>query len=294
MPLQPGATVLESLRIAGIPHPSVCGGRGRCSTCRVRVEDGGRLLAEPDENERRVLARFGLPGEVRLACQIRPDANVQVAAMLPPDEPARILAQARDHRKGDEETVAILFVDLRGSTKLSEDRLPFDAVFILNQFFAELSGALAETGGHYAQFNGDGLMALYGLDTDIAVGCQQALAGAQSMLRRLEDLNARLDAELSEPLRIGIGIHAGEAIVGSMGPPATPIVSALGDNVNIAARLESQTKEFDVPLMVSARVLEYGGVDTVSLDMREMPVKGRERPVRVYPIAEINALLKTS
>lgn len=286
IPLLHGATVLECLRAADIPHLSVCGGRGRCSTCRVRVEGGAEHLAAPDANEQRVLDRIGLKGSVRLACQIRPQGTIRVAALLSPEEPS-----SSSHRQGDEIMVAILFVDLRGSTKLSEDRLPFDVVFILNQFFAELSGALAETDGHYAQFNGDGLMALYGLDTDIGTACRQAVAGAEAMFTRMEALNERLAAELSEPLRIGIGIHAGEAIVGSMGPPATPIVSALGDNVNIAARLESQTKEFGVPLVISARVAEYGDIDASSLTMREVPVKGRERPVRVYPIAEPGNLL---
>ncbi len=291
VPLQHGATVLECLRAAGVPHLSVCGGRGRCSTCRVRVENGGEYLVAPDADEQRVLDRIGLSGPVRLACQIRPKGDIRVAALLPPEDPSGAMQTVRSHRGGDEVTVAILFVDLRGSTKLSEDRLPFDVVFILNQFFAELSGALAETDGHYAQFNGDGLMALYGLDTDIGTACRQAVAGATAMLRRMDALNDRLADELSEPLRIGIGIHAGEAIVGSMGPPATPIVSALGDNVNIAARLESQTKEFGVPLVMSARVAEYGDMDASSLTMREVPVKGRERPVRVYSVVEPGNLL---
>jgi len=290
VPIQSGATLLECLRAVGIQHPSVCGGRGRCSTCRVRIEEDADSLAEPNVNEQKVLDRIGLKGPVRLACQIRPQTSISVAALLPPDESQRTSQMIRAQRQGDELTVAVLFVDLRGSTKLSEDRLPFDVVFILNQFFAELSGALTDTNGHYAQFNGDGLMAIYGLDTDIQTACRQSVQGAKAMFQRLEILNERLAAELGEPLRIGIGIHAGEAIVGSMGPPTTPIVSALGDNVNVAARLESQTKEFGVPLLISARVVEYGGFDASDLTLDEVPVKGRERPVRVYPVADINSL----
>lgn len=284
--ITPGATALESLRAVGIEHASVCGGRGRCSTCRVRVEVGNDNLPAPDESEQRVLDRIGLKGPIRLACQIRPTADLSVVALLPPDTATTQGVQKRDHRQGDELTVAFLFVDLRGSTKLSEDRLPFDVVFILNQFFAELSLALEETEGHYAQFNGDGLMAIYGLDSDISTGSMQAINGAKAMFRRMEALNNRLESELSEPLKIGIGIHAGEAIVGSMGPPATPIVSGLGDNVNIAARLESQTKEFGVPLVLSARTAEYAGIDLSSLESQEIPVKGRDQPIRVYAISD--------
>src|SRR5690606_28568736 len=119
---------------------------------------------------------------------------------------------------GREQKVVILFIDLRGSTRLGERRLPYDVLFILNQFFAEMAGALNATGGHYAQFNGDGLMALYGLAGDTRAGARQALAGGADMLRRLAVLNDVLRGELDEPLRIGVGIHCGDAIVGTMGP----------------------------------------------------------------------------
>ena len=291
VPVLPGGTALEAIRASGIRHASVCGGRGRCSTCRVRVLQGRDSLSPPSESEARVLARLGLGMmDVRLACQLRPTADLAVIALLPPDDSADAAPVPRNHRRGEEAEIAVLFVDLRGSTRLSEDRLPFDVVFILNQFFAELSAALEESDGHYAQFNGDGLMAIYGLDTDPAQACRDALRGAAAMFRRIDELSERLGGELSEPLRIGIGIHVGVAIVGSMGPPKTPIVSALGDNVNIAARLEAMTKDLGTRICVSARVLETAGHDLAGLTIHELPVKGRARPVRVVGLDEAPAL----
>lgn len=282
LPIVPGGSVLEIIRSAGIRHASVCGGRGRCSTCRVRIGSGRDALPPPSEQEQRVLARIGLEsGDVRLACQLRPSKDVTVTALLPHEDPDNAGSIGDGHQKGDELEVASLFVDLRGSTRLSEERLPFDVVFILNQFFAELSMALEETGGHYAQFNGDGLMALYGLNQPPAVACQQAIAGAAAMARRIDDLSDRLKGEIKEPLRIGIGIHFGEAIVGSMGPPRSPIVSALGDNINIAARLEQMTKDLGVRFCISARTLEIAGVPITDREIHALPVKGREQPVRV-------------
>ena len=154
--------------------------------------------------------------------------------------------------QGQERKVVIMFIDIRESTKLAEHKLPFDVVFILNQFFSEMADTLEDTGGHYAQFNGDGLMALYGLDCDLQEASVQALQGVQQMMRRLDILNQRLSVELHQPLRMGIGLHCGDAIVGQMGPPKTPIITALGDNVNIAARLEAMTKEFGVQVVVSS------------------------------------------
>ena len=123
--------------------------------------------------------------------------------------------------EGSERLITAVFVDLRASTTLGETRMPYDVLFILNRFFAEMTKALAKTNGHYSQFTGDGLMAIYGLDAgDPALGPVQALRGAREMLARLDQLNVQMQAELRQPLRMGIGIHYGEAIVGSMGPHA--------------------------------------------------------------------------
>jgi len=288
--LRPGATLLESIRAPNIPHASVCGGRGRCSTCRVRVNKGLEHLAPPDEMESKVLARVTSSPSVRLACQIRPNQHVDVTAMVRPDAGPSEARKRPSVGQGQELDAVFLFVDLRGSTKLSEDRLPFDVVFVLNQFFAELSLALEETNGHYAQFNGDGLMAIYGMNSNTEHAAADSVRGALAMLKRIEALSARLSDELSEPLRIGVGLHAGEAIVGSMGPPASPIVSALGDNVNIAARLESQTKELGVPLVVSSIVAERSGFDFSAFDRHTIQVKGRDRSVDVFAVNQPETL----
>jgi adenylate cyclase len=159
-------------------------------------------------------------------------------------------------------------------------------VFILNQFFAEMSEALHETGGHYAQFSGDGLMALYGLESDVARGCRDAMHGAAAMVRRLALLNQRLAEELPEPLQIGIGIHCGEAIVGTMGPPSSPNLSAIGDNINIAARLEALCKTYQVTLVVSEETAQHAGVDLSAFDKHAAPVRGREEAVVVYAVPD--------
>ncbi len=187
---------------------------------------------------------------------------------------------------GHEQEVVALFVDLRGSTRFCEQRLPYDVVFVLNEFFAEMSAVITDTGGHYAQFSGDGLMALYGLGTDIESGCRNAFRGAVEMNRRLSLLNQRLRLELDEPLRIGIGIHRGEAIVGTMGPPSTPMLSAVGDNINVAARLEAQTKIYDCTLVVSEVTANCAGLDLSAFPRYEAEIRGREEPVAVYAISD--------
>jgi len=285
-----GRSILEALRDEGIPHASVCGGRARCTTCRVRVADGLARLAAPSPVEAQALARIEAPPNVRLACQTRPRSDVTVAPLLPPGaDPAA--ARRPGSPQGRERPVVAMFVDLRESTKLCESRLPYDAVFVMNQFFAEMHDALRETSGYYAQFRGDGLLALYGLESELPQACRDALRGAASMQSRIERLSASLADELAEPMRIGIGMHAGLAIVGTMGPPAAPIHSAIGDNINIAARFEGMTKIYKCVLAVSAETLRHAGVDPKDAPLHQVRVRGRSERVSVYAVADPRSLV---
>jgi adenylate cyclase len=284
MPILPGATVLEALRENGIPHASVCGGRARCTTCRILVTKGLDQLPEPSGLEARALARIGATPGMRLACQICPTADISVMPLLAAEAGAAD-GNVRGGLEGSERLIVVLFVDLRGSTILGEAKMPYDLLYILNQFFHEMTKALDATNGHYAQFAGDGLMALYGLNAkDPAIAAADALRGAREMLARMDQLNSRLRGDLSQPLRIGIGIHAGEAIVGAMGPPASQIISAIGETVNACARLESLTKEYDCQVIVSRRAAHMAGLNVKSRKLHRVSATGEAPPVEFYAL----------
>lgn len=287
-----GQTILETLRQQGIPHASVCGGRGRCTTCRVRMGRGFEHCQPPDVLEQKALSRIKAAPDIRLACQTRPTRDVHVTPLVAAGEGMASLRRP-GAVQGTERSVVAMFVDLRGSTRLGETRLPYDVLFILNRFFAEMTEVLESTGGHYAQFAGDGLMALYGLDEDIAAGCRSALLGAVYMQERIDGMNENLRQELDEPLRIGIGLHCGEAIVGTMGPPSAPNYSAIGDTINAAARLEALSKEFGVTLIVSNGVIEASGLGLDGASVRQVNVRGKDQTLEVYAVdaAEVRPLV---
>ena len=278
-----GPTILEVLRRYGVPHASVCGGRGRCTTCRVRVVRGIESCPQPNPLEQQALTRIGAQTGVRLACQTTPTRDVHITPLVSVHDGLGSLRRPGSVQ-GTESNVVAMFVDLRGSTRMAEKRLPYDVLFILNRFFAEMTEALQETRGHYAQFAGDGLMALYGLNTDLRSGCRDALSGAVKMQSRIDRMNEYLKEELDEPLRIGIGVHCGEAIVGTMGPPDAPNYSAIGDNINAAARLEALTKEFDVSLIVSKAVVSHAGYDLAGVSLQSVAVRGKSRTLDIYAV----------
>lgn len=283
----PGDSVLDALHGQGIAHASVCGGKARCTTCRVRVLHGLDSLAPPGLLEVEALARIGAPPEVRLACQLCPTADLTVMPLLPADATAQDVV-GKGGLDGRECEVVVLFVDLRGSTTLGESRMPYDVLFILNRFFLEMNRALVATNGHYSNFTGDGLMALYGLEgEDPAQAARDALAGAKAMMAAMDRINRDLATELAVPLRIGIGIHLGEAIVGTMGPPRSQIISAIGDTVNTTARLEGLCKEFDCAVVVSRHTAQVAGLDFPADRLRQALIRGRLEPVEVYALDRI-------
>jgi adenylate cyclase len=134
-------------------------------------------------------------------------------------------------------------------------------------------------------------MALYGLNAkDPAIAAADALRGAREMLARMDQLNSRLRGDLSQPLRIGIGIHAGEAIVGAMGPPASQIISAIGETVNACARLESLTKEYDCRVIVSRRAAHMAGLNVKSRKLHRVSATGEAPPVEFYALNTLSDL----
>jgi adenylate cyclase len=287
-----GFSVLESSRQAGIAHASVCGGRGRCSTCRVRVLAGVRSLGAPEAAEARVLTRVGAAPNVRLACQLRPLHDITVLPLLPPNiEPASALA-APGFMAGQERELCVLFADLRGFTSLSERRLPYDVVFLLNRYFEAVGIAIDQAGGVANQFTGDGVMALFGVASGPVDGARHALAAAQGLQRAVGQLSLELHEELPAPLQLGIGIHCGQTVVGHMGRGVATYLTAVGDTVNLASRLQDQTKRFDCQLVISEPVARRAGLDMSAFRHEQITVHNRDGVVGIYIVEDV-ALLPT-
>jgi adenylate cyclase len=285
-----GASVLEASRMAGIPHASVCGGRGRCSTCRIRVAGPNEAIPPPAPEEVTVLQRVGAAPDVRLACQLRPHGDLRVTPLLPAAARARDGFRRPDYLHGAEREIVILFGDLRGFTKLSENKLPYDLVFVLNQYFAEMGHAVEAAGGRIDKFIGDGVMALFGLDGGVEAGCRDALVAAKDMGLRMQSLNRALIHDIAEPLRIGIGIHAGRAIVGQMGYGTAVSVTAVGDSVNTASRVESLTKTYACELVISEAVVRGAGIDLGAAPSHEIEIRGRVERLTVRTFASAGDL----
>jgi adenylate cyclase len=284
-----GFTILEASRYGGIAHVSVCGGRGRCSTCRVRIERGAAMLPPPSEREARVLRRVGAPPTVRLACQTRPGGDVSVTPLIAPT-PAHAALEAAGAEAGIEQEVAVLFADLRGFTSIAERKLPYDVVYLLNRYFEAVGAAIRAAGGVANQFTGDGVMALFGVDASAEEACRGAIRGAAGMIASLDTLSRSLAGELPAPLRLGIGIHVGPAVVGRMGFAEAAYLTAVGDTVHVAARLEELTKTYNSELVISEDVAARAGLDVSGHPREELTLRNRAAPLAIRVIGDARRL----
>jgi adenylate cyclase len=179
---------------------------------------------------------------------------------------------------------------LRGFTLIAEHKLPYDVVFFLNRYFDVVGSAIEQAGGIANQFTGDGVMALFGVQTGPIKGCQQALAAAVAMIRGLAELSLTLVEELEEPLRMGLGIHTGPAVVGRMGRGVALYLTAVGDTVHVASRLQELTKVYGCQLVISDQVAGRVGMDVSTFPRHELTVHNRREPLGIRVIDDVQAL----
>jgi adenylate cyclase len=286
-----GLSVLEASLRYNVPHASICGGRARCSTCRIRVIGDCDALPEPSQREAFVLDRVGAGDpSIRLACQLRPTGDLSFFQLFMPHTVSANAHASRPHRIGQERYLVSMFVDMRGSTKLAEKQLPFDTVFIVNRFLGAVSQAVIACGGQPNQFVGDGQLALFGLAGGPQTACRQALRAAAMIAANVDELNRILGHDLHEPIRFGIGIHGGDVIVGDIGYRHHMVFTALGDAVNVAARLQDMTKSLACEAIVSDEVRITAGLAADALPEQEVAIRGRTEPMTVHPVASARTL----
>jgi adenylate cyclase len=280
-----GPTLLEMSRANGVPHTSLCGGRGRCTTCRVVIEDGLDLLQPPSEAEARALKAVNAPANTRLACQMRPTHPATVFRVFRPDG-----KRARSHAsQGQEKRLAVLFLDIRGFTARTDGQLPYDVVFLLNRFFDAIVPSITSAGGVVDKYMGDGLLALFETE-DARTSARAGLKAVSGLGTALAAFNRDLAKEGATAIRIGIGLHLGDLVLGEIGAAGNAPRTIIGEAVNAASRLEAATKEQGVEVLISDTVIDAAGLDAGALDLVTLTLRGVERPVSALPLRRATEL----
>lgn len=285
-----GFSVLEVSRLANIPHAGICGGRGRCTLCRVRLV-GAHDLGPPSPTEIRLLRRLGADtATVRQACQIRPTTDLSVVPLVPATEAESLMRRRHAVVIPQERFMVFVFVDMRDSTQLATSRPPYDAMFILGRFVNAVSEAAVEAGGQAAEFRGDAVVAEFGKRTDARTACRQAVTSLPLIARNLGRLSDMLRDDLRGPLRFGIGVDGSTTVSGEIGYGDHTTVTAFGDALSVAARLQDLTKELSCEALISDEVMRLGEIDASDFPRHIAVLRGFERPVPVRIIHSVLVL----
>ncbi len=284
--LTPGLTVLEMFRRFGIPHAALCGGRARCATCRVLVLDGADGLPPPGPNEAKLLKRISAPDRVRLACQIRPRDDVQVQILLASRLTGTTAREIEPDQSSGKRGLTIIVADLRAFSAMAERQLPQELMGLLNRFFDEMAQAIAAHGGRIDAFYGDGFMAVFGLEGSPAKAAQASISASGDIVRAVEALNREFGAALPLPLRIGIGIHTGQAIIGSVENESLGRRDiTVGETVMVASQLESATRRVLADVVVSEDTIKATGRGYRGTTTLKVSIKGRDKALTAYGFA---------
>lgn len=242
-----GWTVLEASRSHHLPHLSACGGRARCTTCRVRVTSGAAHCPPPAPAERDALARIGAADDVRLACQLRPTGDIGVLPLLAGGAPPRITGAA-------EREVALLAVSWRNQAAFAREHLPQDVVFAAQAFADAACATVQARGALLAEVRGDGVLAVFGLDGPLPQACRDALAAAHDLERALGPVQARHARAFGSAMDCAVVVHAGRASVGALAGAGTVVAGEA-----MATLRALQLAAGDAALTVSPAALAHAG-----------------------------------
>jgi class 3 adenylate cyclase/hemoglobin-like flavoprotein len=283
VPSLPGKTLLESALAAGVPLFHDCGGMARCTTCRVQVLEGELPARTEDETE--IARMFNWPDKLRLACQLEPANDLRVERIMRQELQHERTAGAAAGERSEELPLAVLFCDVNGFTAFAAQRMPYDVVHVVNRLFLRIGEAVLGNSGYIDKYLGDGLLALWGMDggapADLVLS---AVRAALLMQHTVRELSAHLEPHFGADLSIRVGIHFGPAIIGRIGHPARQQLTAIGDTVNVAARVEAQNKELRTSILITEECHAHVRDLVVVGDDFKTVLRGQSRPQRLHEI----------
>ena len=286
--VESGESILQTAARNGIPHVNACGGEGKCTTCRLLILEGIENCSPETEKEIALKEKAHTTDEFRLACQTTITGDVTVRRLvLNKEDIESVSERSVSGRLGETKRIAILFSDIRGFTPFSEKLTPYDVVFILNRYFNRMVKAVESNHGTVDNYIGDGMVAIFGLH-DEPNPAQHAVRSALEMCAEMDDMKPYLKTMYGKDFDIGVGIHWGEAVVGDIGAGKSKRLTAIGDAMNFASRVESANKQFQSRVLISEETHDEIKDSLVIKDFMRTNLPGIEGRVTLYEIEDIN------
>lgn len=278
-PAEHGQTILDASLNAGIPHYHVCGGKARCSTCRIIIEDGVENVSPPNKAELSLRKKKKYPNNVRLSCQTKVlNGDIKIQRIIKDDTDLNLYVYSdyceNIQTVGDERAMALFFLDIRNFTPFVEQHLPFDVIHIIRRLNVLFNEKIVQHNGKILEYSGDGFYAVFGFDEEVKEAVNNAYKAGNEILDSLKKLNENyITKYFDHEINVGIGLHAGKVIVGKTGVKENNPYTVMGFPVNVASRLEAATKELNNSFVVSDYVYKFlNGIN--SAEQKQIKLKG--------------------
>lgn len=287
-------SILQASLRSGIPHTHVCGGNARCSTCRVLILAGIEHCTPRNPKEQQMADRLHFSPDIRLACQTRVTGEVRLRRLVldadDVDLTDQLKSQAGHRLVGEEKRVALLFADIRGFTTFAEELPPYDVIHALNRYFYRMEAIIRNRRGYVDNYMGDGLLAIFGTARTETAPLDAVLAGME-MLDAVEKLGPYYASIYGQNFRIGIGVHYGSVVLGSIGPPGRDRTTAIGDAVNLASRIEAANKVTGTSFLISDDTYNHVKERVEVNRFDDVALPGRVHRCTLYEVAGIKQQL---
>ena len=288
VPAAEGRTILEATLEAGIDHTHVCGGNARCSTCRVYILEGLEHCLPRNEKEQRIADKLGFPDHIRLACQTRVEGDVTIKRVAIDNLDIEIIFKQIGDESGTqfgrEVELAILFFDIENYTQFVDAYPAYDVVHVLHRYYQTMNEIIEQHDGVISDVAGDGILALFGVLRPKANPVWDAFRAVQDMKSALVRFNDYLERMYGCSLGFRAGINFGKAIIGNFDTGLMSKISAIGDSVNLASRIEEANKELGTRLLVSEAALEQIKDKVTPKAVHHTGLKGKAGQFALYEI----------
>ena len=212
------------------------------------------------------------------------DMQKELVRRFATSEVAQDLAQSGFALGGHYIRASVMFSDIRDFTQLVESQPPDETIDLLNTYYTLMFEAISDKGGVVNQMVGDGLMAIFGAPLPLPDSAGSAVAAAREMIEMIDLFNAERTPLGKSPIRIGIGVATGDVVAGYTGTNERATYTCVGDTVNLAARLESHTKEAKVAVLIDGATREGLAADAAVDALGEVQLKGKAGPVAVFAL----------
>ncbi len=284
-----GSTILEAALHNNVEHYHVCGGKARCTTCRITVLKGKDNLAPLTEAEKKISQDKKWTDDIRLACQAKILDDVTIKRLVVDHTDVDLVrSEGNITTQAKERSVVVMFCDVENFTGFTAERLhnPYDVIHLLNRYYKEIGEPIFSNRGYIDKYLGDGFLALFGCadNNNPNENALNAVRASLRMIARLTELNKYLSRQFDHQFKIRIGLHYGSVIVGEVGYCANKQLTVIGDTVNIASRIEAANKEFNTQILASQEMMEHVQNEVATEQVFTTKLRGQNRSHTLYEI----------